>query len=510
MLFMVIIGIGIVFVPPCRAADDDEITKKIQALQDKDTAGRGQIARELGLLRAKAAIPALIAALDDNDDFLVGNAAVALSHFGADAVQPLIGALGGPNARAIGGAADALRMLGPKAKAAVPHLIQALKADEAKARINVVRALGRNPDQDVAKALASRVKTDPDFGVRAQAAEELGNIGSDAKEAVPTLIATIREMNERSKLPDAPPVPFTTLRGVTFMTKQQDAAEEVHDDACTALARIGEPAVPNVVKLLDDAEKAMRRDALVIIRSIGPKAKAAVPALIPFLEEKDQQLRCAAMEGLSGIGPGAAAALPALRKMSADVSEPLRLDAAAIALQIKSDDGEPLKVLLTGLADDDTVIRSQALECIHRRELRSDKVVEAMGVACKDKNQKVAELAAKNLVYLAPSVPSAILPLPGCLEDERDNVRHVVVFGLKKVRNEKRVVPGLIRSLHDADSKVRVAAAEALAEQGAEAAPAIPTLSKIADGDEDDDVRAAASQALTKIERARKQAIQKE
>ncbi len=136
---------------------------------------------------AKAAVPALIEALKDENSEMRRRVAVALGNIGPDAkaaVPALIEALKDENKNVRDSAAVALGTLGPDAKAAVPVLIEALKDEGMVVRREAAGALGEiGPDaKAVVPALIAALK-DEDWRVRGQAAEALGRIQKRKQEA---------------------------------------------------------------------------------------------------------------------------------------------------------------------------------------------------------------------------------------------------------------------------------------------------------------------------------------
>jgi HEAT repeat protein len=118
----------------------------------------------------QATVPALIAALKDQDGWVRHEAASALGQIGKTAVPALIAALKDKDGWVRYEAASALGQIGKEAKDAVPALIVALK--------------------------------DRDSWVRSEAASALGQIGQEAKEAVPQLTVAVKN-DECSEIREA-------------------------------------------------------------------------------------------------------------------------------------------------------------------------------------------------------------------------------------------------------------------------------------------------------------------
>ena len=145
-----------------------EVNKQIRRIKSKNVEVRVDAAEALGQI-GPAAIMALIQALKDKGDSSVR-------------YWP----------------AKALAQIGPKAKAAVPALAQALKDEDEWVRANAAEALGRiGPEAKAAvPALIQALKNEDVLRVRWGAAEALGQIGPAAKQAVPALAQALKDIED--------------------------------------------------------------------------------------------------------------------------------------------------------------------------------------------------------------------------------------------------------------------------------------------------------------------------
>jgi len=138
---------------------------------------------------------------------------------------------------------------------------------------------------------------------RRAAGRALGNIGREAKSAVPALIKAL-----------------------------EDKDREVRDWATRALGCIGseaQAAVPHLIKTMkSDKSESVRWGAAHALGSIGPAAKEAVPALIEALKGEDAWLCHFAAQALGGIGPDAKKAVPALVEALNDYEYVIQVAAA--------------------------------------------------------------------------------------------------------------------------------------------------------------------------------------
>jgi len=112
---------------------------------------------------------------------------------------------------------------------------------------------------------------------RAEAAENIGELGPGAKSAVPALVQA--------------------LKGSDMI---------VHEEAIRALGKIhSEPEVmiPLLMGYLDDEN--LNDEAALALANYGSLAKAAVPKIIPLLHAPDKDAQAAATEALKKIDPEA-------------------------------------------------------------------------------------------------------------------------------------------------------------------------------------------------------------
>jgi serine/threonine protein kinase len=244
------------------AAVKARIDALVKALESPEAATRWGAARALGESGpvAREASPALIAALHDPDFWVGEAAAVALRKITgeteaprerrnrgpreapsvAPALQSLIDRMRDPASRWM--ATVALGEMGSEARAAVPHLIEALDDADAQVRWDAAKTLGKiGPAAGSAvPALAALVNDPGDALVRRHAVTALGQIGKNAKGAVPSLIHVLRE-------------PSTDL----------------HLKAAEALVRIGVAAVPALIEAMKDTDQACRVRAAGTLRRIA-------------------------------------------------------------------------------------------------------------------------------------------------------------------------------------------------------------------------------------------------
>ena len=102
--------------------------------------------------------------------------------------------------------------------------------------------------------------------------------------------------------------------------KDKDSAK----DASYELAKIGKPAVPELIKALESNNKYSKRYAARTLREIGQDASGAIPALSKLLKDWDAQTRGYAVEALGKMLQQAEQVKPLLEKASKDWDKNVR------------------------------------------------------------------------------------------------------------------------------------------------------------------------------------------
>jgi HEAT repeat protein len=319
----------------------------------------------------------------------------------------------------------ALGCFGPEAKAAVPDLIEALRHGQ----------------------------------FQNEAVEALVQIGSSADVTVPILIERFLKRGCQHR----------TGMGTFFV---DDSMEE-------SLGRIGGPAVPALLEVLNGPDRDMRVCAASVLGKIGPAARAAVPALIRAIEPPDTDgqvrgLRRQVITALGRIGSEARAAVPVLNR---------HLDEALKLLPVE---GPFTSQLEASYARRVALDIATALDRIGAPPVRQ----------LLDTFLRTGDwLVARQLAWLGPRAPEATPSLRGALSDKRLQVRISAAVALAHIdRSATEAIPALIEGLNHlldddpfrvivrevlGDDTPRVAVREvprALARLGPKARPAIPTL----------------------------------
>jgi cellulose synthase operon protein C len=234
------------------------------------------------------------------------------------------------------------------------HLRRDLDEGDAARRREVVRLLSSYAAPVVRDALLQAL-SDPDAGVRAEAAEAVGRVRLE--DAVPRLLDWLGD-------PDA----------------------DVRTGAAVALGRIGAArAVPPLVRLLGDARSDVRRAAVGALAAIG--APEVVVPLLGRLDDADTDVRVEAAEALGRIGDPQAV-VPLVGRLRDDAPEVRRAVYAALGRI-----GSPRAVaaLQPGLRDPTPEVRLAAIGALGR--IGQPDTAESLAPLAEDADHRVARAA---------------------------------------------------------------------------------------------------------------------
>ncbi len=196
-------------------------------------------------------------------------------------------------------AAQALGTIGASASGPVPWLLDALGDPSEAVRHEAARSLSalHLAAEDVPRLTAALASSD-DY-VSAFAAWSLGNLGKEARTAVPALARAL-------------------------------AREKTDAVVAGALARIGPSAadaVPVLVGFLETGTPDRRWRAARTLGRIGPPAVAAVPALTAAVGDPESLVRLHAVRALGRVGPAARPAAAVLQRATGDPDDGVRREA---------------------------------------------------------------------------------------------------------------------------------------------------------------------------------------
>jgi len=225
-------------------------------------------------------------------------------------------ALSDGDAQVRANAAACLLNVAPRAKAALPKLAKALEDDDAIVRLWAMRAAaGIDPEWLVPRAV-DRVK-DPDPSVRVAAAAALAAAPAPIAEAVRGALRSlvddsdpqccIAAVDATCQLND----PWA--RKFLEEVLASDRTTLVRSQAAIALGGIGDPrSLPVLLEALRETHASVIGGAIEGIGGMGPEGGAHVARLLPFLQHREPPVRARAVAALSNLAPWAAEAVHGL------------------------------------------------------------------------------------------------------------------------------------------------------------------------------------------------------
>jgi len=284
-----------------------------------------------------------------------------------------------------------------------------------------------------------------------------------------------------------------------LMKALQDKNLLVRRSAADVLRQIGPPAIPALVKALKDSDANVRSFAAYVLGKIGAQAQTALPQLFPLLQDSNAKVRSSAASALEGIGAEAKTALPQLVPLLKDSDANVRSSAASALGKIGAEAKTALPQLVPLLKDSDANVRSSAASALGKIGAEAQTAVPHLVRLLKDSDANVRDSAASALGRIGAEAKTALPQLVPLLQDSDANVRGNAAYVLGKIGAEaKTAVPHLVPLLQDSDANVRSNAASALGRIGAEAQTAVPQLVRLLK-DSDANVRGNAASALGKI-----------
>lgn len=468
--------------------DAKTVAALAKLLTDPEARVRGTAIRSLRRLKpgSDVMLPIMIQVLEQADPQGAMLAIETIAESGEKAIDALTKAL--KNERARYWACLALGEAGPKAKAAVPALVEVLSDDRPEIQTQALLALGKiGPDAASAVTkIAGSIKAEQP-AVQYAAAFALGSIG--AAEGADGLKAAGKSDDPMLKTLSAWGLAKISPNNAVLVkqaAEQLAASLKSNDQHVRAAAARGladlkpDPAIvgPPLVAALSDIDPEVRGNIVEAISGLGAKV---VPNVVTGL--KNPILRDASAAILARIGPDAKAALPQLVAA---------LDDATSTGQSSADEFHAEVLMAIAAVGPNDLAKNAAIVKKCLALLKSD-------------NEVVQRRATYVLGKVGAGAKSATAALRGQLSSDDESLRMITLWALLQITPEdqqvvKAAVPGLTKALADERPLVRLEAALALGKIGPKAAAAKSALESLGD-DSDEAVRRAAAEALKQIGR---------
>ena len=338
-------------------------------------------------------------------------------------------------------------------------------------------------------SLLTELLTDKRSEIRGESAEELEEIGPEAKAAVPTLIALLAD----EAVCDS---------GLNYIVQVRDTAEDaliaigsesvpalteavargkplVSDGAVYALGQIGPKAqtsLPTVIEAINNgADLNLRRRIVRSLAKIDQTGELAIPVMVESLQDEDKYVRRGAAEALGAYGPRAQRAVPSLLKALQD-KEPYVRGGAAVSLgDIRASSDHVVAALILLLEDPSGYYYAVSNDMCDWRTVADD-AARALGTVGHDAEKVVPPLietlrkhgpalrtgAVRALGEFGPAAKDAISDLLAAIGNAELSLasRRIAALALAKIAcNTQSSVPELKRMLHGQDEGARMGAA---------------------------------------------------
>jgi len=259
----------------------------------------------------------LVEFLDDDEPHVRRVAIDYLVAHGDEAIDPLLEAAGGPNARVRSMAIWTLRRIGPKGIPALFPLLMTVRNDlDYQVRLNA-NALFAFTDDRAVRPLIEALD-DPQPLVRAAAADSLGYFRSE--EAVPFLSDRLQDPSAEVRRSAVSAIGRVSPWAVEFCQTEllkalADRDSQVRSRAGNALGNVTNAGLPKLFDGLEDPQESVRSGCAMALVATGARS---VPQLVEKLKHQDPQVRFWAAYALGRIGRPAEPALPLLQALATE------------------------------------------------------------------------------------------------------------------------------------------------------------------------------------------------
>lgn len=377
-------------------------------------------------------------------------------------------------------AMESLAAFGALGRGALLTAIAEAKSDDERRRLLAAlpHVKWNDGDREKAAAVARAALKSSSPEVQIAAALALPSIDSQAIDVLPILLPIIE----------------------TKIADDDDDSDRKHElesrrwaalEALRHLKAGAKPAVPALVKLLDDKEGAA--GALSLLAAIGPDAAPATAKIVPLLASDDSAWYHA-IEALISIGPGAQEAVPALTTL---LSNERRATQAARALAEITSPAQTLPLIYKNLKH--PTLRYAAIDAIGGLGEKGAAATPVLAKALTVDDPDLRVAAAQALRSIGKPAAAAAPALVAALASDDAPLRVAAASALGAIEPDPAVaVQPLTKALAADDRKLRRAAAYALGGLGKQAAPAVPPLQALVPS-EDVQLATAAIVALGQI-----------
>ena len=393
----------------------------IEVLSDPtvDVSVRMQAARQLGTRRIKEAVPALVAALNDESEALRFRAATALGRIGdIAAVKPLLEKLGDRDLFTHYAIFTALNRIGKSNPTAWEPIVSALASENSDTREGAALAMHETYDEALVKLLAALVVNPSKASdARVAAVAAIAPLQKQRKPWEPTT-ADLKWWGTMPARNSAPPKELEWAGTQAVMDAMRaalnDSNEVIRHAAVQGLKFAPDPAVSDTLVKLFEADKDVPTRKAILAAMAAAKSPTAVKFVDQILAEPKQNeaLFIPALEAAETAGGPEMTAT--VLKFVADERNKPEQTIAALNTLIKLPNATSLPTLLKRMTDKDGGVINAAANAIGA--INDDRSVTAVAPLLTDKRGEVKRAAANTLAELKRA--SGIEPLLAVWQDK--------------------------------------------------------------------------------------------
>lgn len=410
---------GVLVSPPASRAQDPAAA--IKQLESKDQAARLAALESLAKhpSKPKQAVEALGKALDHADPLTRAAAAMAAAAYG------------------------------PRATPLVPKLSKLVAGDkEASVRASSARALGTlgtktGPEVDVLMAAI----TDPDPRVRRAALASIRQLAPGPERTLPKFIAVLEDADPGAVVAALTSIADFGAAAVPPMMKALESEKAAYW-ALVVLGDIGpdaKDAIPQIKAKLADSQPEVRMQAAMALAGIGTAAASAAPELVAALDDKEKAVQYAVVFALGRIGDPSA--MDGLGELESSDDPMLQLLSVWAEAEIQPDNAELQQEALGALSEaikgDNVAARRAAAHALGFEKMTGDKVIELLLVALADKDDLVSRSAAQ---ALSRKGAAAVEPVAALLSNPTERPKAAFLL-MQYGADSKSAVPQLFTAL---------------------------------------------------------------
>ncbi len=209
---------------------------------------------------------------------------------------------------------------------------------------------------------------DENPNVRSDAADEIGQLGENASDALPALSQALHDEYEPVRLNAAYALGAIGEEAVPVLIENLVSENgQVRRKAAYGLGAVGAPAVPALIEVLEHENDDVRVEATYALAQIGNDANPAVAALIARSKDNKVEVRRYIPEAFGSIGVNAAPAVPTLIEMlENDEDVQVRFESALALAQIGPASVDAIPVLTNALHDKNRYVRDNSIHALRQ------------------------------------------------------------------------------------------------------------------------------------------------